>query len=66
MVLKIQVALSSTLTWYFRQILRCPQKPERTVDNVEYFAEIRKKYGELADAGIPDEIKAILKAQGRW
>lgn len=42
------------------------EKPELIVDNVEYFAEIHKKYGAIADAGVPDDIKEILKAQGRW
>lgn len=45
---------------------RKAEKPELKVDNVEYFAEVHKKYGVTADAGIPDDIKEILKAQGRW
>jgi plasmid replication initiation protein len=43
-----------------------PEKSARKIDNVEYFAELHKKYGELGDAGIPDDMKEILKAQGRW
>jgi plasmid replication initiation protein len=45
-------------------------KPKPTVaktDNVEFFAEIRKRFGESIPAGaIPPDMIEILKAQGRW
>jgi plasmid replication initiation protein len=43
-----------------------PEKSARKIDNVEHFAKLHKQYGELGDAGIPDDMKEILKAQGRW
>ena len=35
------------------------------IDNIEYFADIRKRYGDAAK-GIPVEIIELLKSQGRW
>jgi plasmid replication initiation protein len=52
-----------------RKTKATPQSPEKSaakIDNVEYFAELHKKYSELADEGIPEDTKEILKAQGRW
>ena len=40
--------------------------PEIKVDNIEYFADMRKKYGNNSQIIIPEDIVAILKAQGRW
>jgi len=40
-------------------------QPKHEVDNVEHFAALHKQYGELANVAIPDDIKEILKAQGR-
>jgi hypothetical protein len=39
---------------------------EVKIDNIEYFADMRKKYGDNCNIGISEEIKTILKAQGRW
>jgi plasmid replication initiation protein len=44
-------------------------KPEPEVvkiDNVEYFAELRKKHGDKIGDAVPQDIVEILKAQGRW
>ena len=52
-----------------RKTKATPQSPEKSaakIDNVEYFAELHKKYCELADEGIPEDTKEVLKAQGRW
>jgi plasmid replication initiation protein len=46
-----------------------PQTPEKSahkIDNVEYFAEMRKKYGDKLGDAVPQDIVEILKAQGRW
>lgn len=42
------------------------EKPELKVDNVEYFAEMRKKHGDKIGDAVPQEIVEILNAQGRW
>ena len=42
-----------------------PEKSARKIDNVEYFAELRKKFGDAVGT-VPQEIVEILKAQGRW
>jgi plasmid replication initiation protein len=55
-----------------------PPKPKKTVtktkakstevkiDNIEYFVKMRKDFGDAVNAGIPEDIIAIMKAQGRW
>jgi plasmid replication initiation protein len=35
------------------------------IDNIEYFANMRKRYGDAAK-GIPVDIIELLKSQGRW
>lgn len=64
-------------TFAEKQLLT-PQKPKRTatkvnvkketvkIDNIEHFAALRKKLGDAAIAGIPDDVVDILTAQGRW
>lgn len=42
------------------------KKPEFKVDNVDYFAKLREKYGDKINDAVPSEIIDILKAQGRW
>jgi plasmid replication initiation protein len=39
---------------------------EVKIDNLEYFASVRKKYGDAAKDAIPKNIVEQLKAQGRW
>ncbi len=39
---------------------------EIKVDNLEYFASVRKKYGDAAKDAIPKNIVEKLKEQGRW
>ena len=57
--------------------LATPQKSKRVakpksepqavkIDNVEYFAEMRKKHGDKIGDAVPQDIVEILKAQGRW
>jgi hypothetical protein len=41
------------------------QEKSNDIDNIEYFADIRKRYGDAAK-GIPAEIIELLKSQGRW
>lgn len=41
------------------------QEPTK-IDNLEYFADMRKRYGDIQGLIIPEDIEAILKAQGRW
>jgi plasmid replication initiation protein len=36
-----------------------------TIDNIEYFADVRKRYGDAAQ-GIPLDVIELLKVQGRW
>ncbi len=36
------------------------------VDNIEYFAEMRKKFGDTVSHAIPIEVIELLKSQGRW
>lgn len=36
------------------------------IDNIEYFADMRKKYGDAVTNAIPDHIIELLKFQGRW
>jgi hypothetical protein len=36
------------------------------VDNIEYFAEMRKKFGDTVSHAIPIEVIEFLKSQGRW
>ena len=36
------------------------------IDNIEYFADMRKKYGDAVTNAIPDHIIELLKSQGRW
>jgi plasmid replication initiation protein len=36
------------------------------IDNVEYFAEMRKKHGDKIGDAVPQDIVEILKTQGRW
>jgi len=39
---------------------------ETKIDNLEYFADMRKKYGDAAKGAIPKDIVEKLKKQGRW
>jgi len=39
---------------------------EIKVDNIEHFADLRKKYGDKVNDAVPKAIVDILKAQGRW
>ena len=42
-------------------------KPKPKTDNIEFYAEMRKRFGESIPAGaIPPEAIEILKSQGRW
>lgn len=42
-------------------------KAEATkIDNLEHFAKLRKDLGDAANDGVPQDIKEILQAQGRW
>ena len=43
-----------------------PEKSARKIDNVEYFAELRKKHGDKVGDAVPQDIVEILKEQGRW
>ena len=36
------------------------------VDNIEYFADMRKKYGDAVSNAIPSDMIELLKSQGRW
>ena len=36
------------------------------VDNIEYFAEMRKKFGDTVSHAIPHEVIELLKSQGKW
>lgn len=50
-----------------RKTKATPQSPEKSaakIDNVEYFAELHKKYCELADEGIPEDTKESFKSAG--
>jgi plasmid replication initiation protein len=52
-----------------RKIKSTPQSPEKSahkIDNVEYFADLRKKHGDKVGDAVPPDIMEILKAQGRW
>jgi plasmid replication initiation protein len=42
-----------------------PVEKNDDIDNVEYFADIRKRYGDAAQ-GIPVDVIELLKSQGRW
>jgi plasmid replication initiation protein len=41
-------------------------KETAKINNLEHFADLRKKYGDKAMTSIPEDIANILKAQGRW
>jgi plasmid replication initiation protein len=42
-------------------------KPKPQTDNIEFYAEMRKRFGESIPAGaIPPEAIELLKSQGRW
>ena len=42
-------------------------KPKPKTDNIEFYAEMRKRFGESIPAGaIPPEAIELLKSQGRW
>jgi plasmid replication initiation protein len=52
-----------------------PKKPATTsttkpaevkVNNIDHFADLRKRLGDIANEGIPEDIVNILKAQGCW
>ena len=43
-----------------------PEPEAVKIDNVEYFAEMRKKHGDKIGDAVPQEIVEVLKAQGRW
>jgi hypothetical protein len=36
------------------------------IDNIEYFADMRKKYGDAVSSAIPTDVIELLKSQGRW
>jgi plasmid replication initiation protein len=36
------------------------------IDNIEYFADMRKKYGDAVTKAIPADMIELLKSQGRW
>ena len=42
-----------------------PSGKNDDIDNIEYFADVRKRYGDAAK-GIPPEVVELLKSQGRW
>jgi plasmid replication initiation protein len=42
-----------------------PSEKNDVIDNIEYFADVRKRYGDAAK-GIPLDVVELLKAQGRW
>ena len=42
-----------------------PTGKNDVIDNIEYFADVRKRYGDAAK-GIPAEVVELLKSQGRW
>lgn len=42
-----------------------PSEKNDAIDNIEYFADIRKRYGDAAQ-GIPFDVVELLKSQGRW
>ncbi len=41
-------------------------KESAKINNLEHFADLRKRLGDKAIKSIPDDIANILKAQGRW
>lgn len=44
-----------------------PEVNEIKIDNLEYFAEMRKKYkGKFNEKSVPQDIVEKLKAQGHW
>ena len=50
-----------------RSTTKAKPEPEAVkIDNVEYFAEMRKKHGDKVGDAVPPEIVEILKAKGRW
>jgi plasmid replication initiation protein len=63
----IDVVENSTLDKKINKFKNFKFKSEQntSVDNVEYFANIRKRYGDAAQ-GIPAEVVELLKSQGRW
>lgn len=42
-----------------------PSGKNDDIDNIEYFADVRKRYGDAAQ-GIPLDVVELLKSQGRW
>ena len=42
------------------------QKTTAEMDNIEHFAEARRKFGSAVSNAVPPEIIEILKSQGRW
>ena len=36
------------------------------INNIEYFADMRKKYGDAVSNAIPSDMIELLKSQGRW
>lgn len=66
------------LTFEFSEKLPpVPEKPKKKIpvkakpeavktDNVDYFADMHKRFGDIVTAAIPPEIIEILKSQGRW
>ena len=42
-----------------------PSGKNDDIDNIEYFADVRKRYGDAAQ-GIPLDVIELLKSQGRW
>jgi plasmid replication initiation protein len=42
------------------------QKTTAEMDNIEHFAEARRKFGAAVSNAVPPEIIEILKSQGRW
>lgn len=45
---------------------KTPEIQESKIDNLDYFADLRKKYGDAVKEKIPQDIAKQLKTQGRW
>lgn len=45
---------------------KTPEIQESKIDNLDYFADLRKKYGDAVKEKIPQDIAKQLKAKGLW
>ncbi len=45
---------------------KTPEIQESKIDNLDFFADLRKKYGDAVKEKIPQDIAKQLKATGRW